>query len=206
MKIFFDVDGVLIKGWHSNPKYRRPWDETIEQDLGLDRQAFKNAFFHEPVTEVGALINACAAGRLDIKDALAKVLPMVGFHDPPQLFLDYWFEKDSHLDQSVLDVVRRLEHLEDVELFLATGQEHYRAAYLWNELDLKLYFNDMFYSAQSGFLKSTPEFFEWINTSLGIAQAERPLLIDDRMEVLEVARAAGWDEVVPSRWTVWQRS
>ena len=37
LKVFFDVDGVLIDGWHNDPKRRKAWDAAIKADLGIDR-------------------------------------------------------------------------------------------------------------------------------------------------------------------------
>jgi putative hydrolase of the HAD superfamily len=40
LKVFFDVDGVLIDGWHANSALSKRWDLTLEADLGVDREAF----------------------------------------------------------------------------------------------------------------------------------------------------------------------
>jgi putative hydrolase of the HAD superfamily len=80
-------------------------------------------------------------------------LPAVGYSGPVDAFLRYWFEKDSHINATVMDAVRRLSRNPDVELYLATGQEHHRAAYLWDELGFKAHFKDIFYSARLGHLK-----------------------------------------------------
>jgi putative hydrolase of the HAD superfamily len=45
MIILFDIDGVLIDGWHADSARRRPWDATIETHLGIDRDAFRRLFF-----------------------------------------------------------------------------------------------------------------------------------------------------------------
>ena len=195
MKIFFDVDGVLIDGWHSKPELRRPWDATIEEDLGVDRDAFREKFFG-PSGANRAVIHACVRGERDLKEALAETLPAVGYAGPVDAFMRYWFEKDSTVNREVMDAVKRLARHDHVELYLATGQEHYRAAYLWDELGFKEHFKDIFYSARLGHLKDGPEFFLAINRALGIAPAENPLFFDDRADVVGFARSAGWDGCV----------
>ena len=195
MKIFFDVDGVLIDGWHSRPEHRRPWDATIEQDLGLNALAFRETFFGAALSG-GALFEACALGERDLKEALAEALPGVGYTGSVQAFIRYWFEHDSNVNSEVMAAVKVLAGYEDIELYLATGQEHHRAAYLWDELALNKHFKDMFYSARLGLSKNTPEFFLEVNRRLGIASTERPLLFDDSERVVESAREAGWDGVV----------
>ena len=192
MKIFFDVDGVLIDGWHAKPEFRRPWDATIEEDLGIDRTAFQEQFFG-PCGANRPVIHACIRGERDLKDALAATLPQVGYRGQVDTFMRYWFEKDSNINDTVMSSVKRLAGHPDVELYLATGQEHYRAAYLWVELGFKDHFKDIFYSARLGHLKNAVEFYLAINRVLGIRPDERPLFFDDREESVTLARAAGWD-------------
>ena len=193
MKIFFDVDGVIIDGWHAKPARRKPWDATIERDLGVDRAAFQQAFFAPPPPGGESLMSACIRGRKDLRDVLTVVLPEIGYRGSVDAFIGYWFAKDSNVNQEVLRIVKRLREREEVELYLATGQEHHRAAYLWNDLALKEHFDDIFYSARLGLPKNRAEFFESINAQLRIAPFERPLFFDDMEQVVLAARAAGWD-------------
>jgi len=95
-----------------------------------------------------------------------------------------------------MESVKRLARHDHLELYLATGQEHYRAAYLWDELGFKDHFKDIFYSARLGHLKNAPEFFLEINRALRIGPDERPLFFDDREDVVALAREAGWDACV----------
>lgn len=54
MKVLFDVDGVIIDGWHENPKLRKSWDASIRTDLGVDRAMFQHLFFVERLTDLGS--------------------------------------------------------------------------------------------------------------------------------------------------------
>ncbi len=63
MKIFFDVDGVLIDGWHADETRRKPWDTTIEADLGVDRKAFQRLFFGTCGVRTSSPMHACVIGR-----------------------------------------------------------------------------------------------------------------------------------------------
>jgi putative hydrolase of the HAD superfamily len=196
MKIFFDVDGVLIDGWHAKPERRKRWDATLEQDLGVDRQAFQQKFFASPSGKFPSVMHGCVAGDYDLKQALAAILPSAGYHGSVDAFVRYWCEKDSNVNPDVLDAVKRLARHTEVELYLLTGQEHYRAAYLWNELGFKEHFKDILYSAKLGHLKNTPAFFSRVNSLLGIVAPERPLFFDDQEGAVDLARAAGWDACV----------
>ncbi len=193
MKIFFDVDGVIIDGWHSNPERRKPWDATIEPDLGVSREAFQQAFFTPPQRGAESLMSACVRGEGDLKETLAELLPTLGYRGSVDGFVEYWFVKDSNINQDVLEIVKRLGQCGEVALYIATAQEHHRAAYLWNDLGLKELFDDIFYSARLGVAKDRIEFFAKINAQLHIPPAERPLFFDDREKVVTAARAAGWD-------------
>ena len=196
MKIFFDVDGVLIAGWHAKPERRRRWDATLKADLGVDPDALQEKFFATPAGEFASLMHACVAGRLDLKEALAGVLPSLGYSGPVDAFVAYWLEKDSNLNLEILEIVKRLARCPGVELYVVTGQEHYRAGYLWNTLGFRDHFKDILYSARFGHLKGTAAFFASIDAMLGIGAGEAPLFFDDQEEVVSLARDAGWDAYV----------
>ena len=42
--VLFDVDGVLIHGYHARSELRICWDENLERDFGINRDKFKNEF------------------------------------------------------------------------------------------------------------------------------------------------------------------
>lgn len=195
MKIFFDVDGVLIDGWHAKPELRKPWNKNIETDLGVNLLAFEQLLFIEKSHSLGSVMDSCVSGQRDLKEALREILPQVGYRGHVDDFVQYWFQNDSNICVEVLDLVKTLKRVVGMELFVATGQEHYRAAYLWNELGFSKLFDEIFYSADIGCLKSNIRFFESINSRLGITEAERPLFFDDREDIVLLARQAGWDAV-----------
>ena len=193
MRIFFDIDGVVIDGWHAQPERRKPWDATIERDLGVDRAAFQGALFKPPRDGAESLMGACVRGEGDLKDVLSELLPTVGYRGSVDGFLEYWFANDSNVDRAVIGIVERLGRCDAVALYLATNQEKYRAAYLWNELGLKDFFVDMFVSANLGVTKTDAAFYAEIDAQLGIAPSDRPLFFDDKADVVGAAQAAGWD-------------
>ena len=130
MKVFLDVDGVLIHGWHAKPEFRRPWDATIEQDLGISREEFQRKCFGTPTPGYNSIMHACVGGDLDLKEALSGILPSLGYEDTVDRFVEYWFTNDSVINADVIGAVACLAKLSHVELYLATGQEHYQANYL----------------------------------------------------------------------------
>ncbi len=192
MRVFFDVDGVLLDGWHAQPDRRKPWDLTLEQDLGIARDALQRALFL-PTAGGEAAILPTIRGETDLKDVLADLLPTLGYGGSVEEFLAYWFRNDSNLNHAVLDVVRRLRACDGLSLYLATSQEHHRAAYLWRDLAFEALFDDIFYSARLGATKDQEAFFARVNAQLGIAEGDRPLFFDDTERNVLTARAAGWD-------------
>ena len=193
LRIFFDVDGVLIDGWQDGPGDGNQWDAALERDFGIDRRAFQRRFFKTPSGPAGSPMQACALGQRDLKEALAETLPGLGYHGSVEAFVAYWFEKDSKVNYSVLGIARHLARHDHLELYLATNQEHHRAAHLWHGLGFEAHFKEIFYSAKLGHLKPRPGFFAAVDASVGIAPDESPLFFDDRRDNVEGARAAGWD-------------
>ncbi|MEO1020276.1 MAG: HAD-IA family hydrolase [Pseudomonadota bacterium] len=196
MKIFFDVDGVLIDGWHARPERRKPWDATLEEDLGVDKDRFQQLFFQKRADGRPSLMEECLTGARGLKAALAEILPLVGHRGSVDEFITYWFRKDSNINRDVLDIVSSLSNKPGIELYIATGQEHLRADFLWQQLDFQRYFRDIFYSAKVGYLKKDPAFFKAVNRALKIDTREKPLFFDDQPEIVNLAKQAGWDAVV----------
>jgi putative hydrolase of the HAD superfamily len=189
MKIFFDVDGVLIDGWHADAARRKPWDAELEEDLGVDRARFQKLFFRGDPSPM----QDCVSGKRDLHQALAEVLPKTGYKGEVEEFIAYWLEKDANINEEVLAIAAELSALPGTELYIATGQEHRRAHHLWQTLGFENHFREMFYSARIGHLKPTLEFFSAINEALGISGNERPVFFDDTPQIVAVAQKAGWD-------------
>lgn len=196
MRAFFDVDGVLIDGWHANSALRKPWDARLDADLGVDRKAFQELFFGTSAGRSASPMFECVIGRRDLREALAAVLPDTGYRGSVDDFMRYWFERDSNLNADLLELVEVLRKKGGVKTYVATGQEHRRARYLWNDLGLSKHFDGMFYSAEIGHPKKDLRFFEAINRALGIDAEHRPLFFDDQPEIVALAGDAGWDGTV----------
>ena len=169
-----DVDGVVCIS---------PDGRNWAADLGLSPETLQHAFF---APHFGDVIR----GRAGLHERLAPVLEQVAPHLTAEALIAYWFEKDAHLDHTLLDDLAALRAA-GVELHLATIQEHLRADYLWTKLALRDRFDAMHYAADLGCLKPEPEFFAAITARTGFAPGEL-VLIDDKSANVEGARAAGW--------------
>lgn len=187
--VLFDVDGVIVHGFHADPGRRRRWDSHIEADLGVDPEVFSQRFIK------GVFGRDVIIGRKSLVEALDEFLPDVGFRGSSLSFAHYWLARDSQLNLPLLDIVRRLRSAGGVKLMLATNQEHLRAQHLWGTLGLQHVFDDIFYSARLGIAKPDHGFFERLTERIG-PQDEPPLPIDDSRQVIDAANAFGWEAVL----------
>ncbi|MBL8593780.1 MAG: HAD-IA family hydrolase [Devosia sp.] len=185
--VLFDVDGVLVHGYHARPEKQVRWDENLLADLGVDPSRFKTEFIHD------IFIKKVIVGQMSLLEALDRTLPRLGYRGPSMAFAGYWLSHDSNVNQPLLDIVAQLK-ARGTPLFVATNQEHMRAQWLWQQLKFGELFDDMFHSARVGHAKPAKPYFDWVSNRLG-SQAEPPLFFDDREDVVKAARAHGWEAV-----------
>lgn len=186
--VLFDVDGVLVHGYHARPEKQVRWDDTMLADLGVDPERFRREFIYD------VFVKQVVVGRMSLLEALDRHLPRLGYRGPSMAFAGYWLAKDSNVNEPLLDLARRLKST-GTPLYVATNQEHMRAQWLWQQLKFGEVFDDMFHSARIGHVKPTRPFFDWVANRLG-PQAEPPLFFDDREEVVKGAQDYGWEAVL----------
>ncbi|MBB6489020.1 HAD-IA family hydrolase [Rhizobium lusitanum] len=181
MKILMvDVDGVLV---HGRPSDGLPLFTYLEQDLGLRLNVLQEAFFKPYWQDI-------VTGRDALEPRLSEVLGEIAPQLPAKTLIDYWFENDSRLDHGLLEDLAALR-ADGTKMFLATNQEHMRAAYLMETLQLSQRFDGVFYSAALGHQKPTVEFFLLATERVGFAPNEIGF-IDDVEANIEAARQFGW--------------
>jgi putative hydrolase of the HAD superfamily len=108
----------------------------------------------------------------------------------PTEFLAYWLKKDSRLSAPLQHQLAAIRS-RGTQVYLATNQEHVRAAYLMNELRLAETVDGIFYSARLGAKKPDADFFFKVQAATGLA-GEEILLIDDSLPNVVAAQKAGW--------------
>ncbi|KSV75927.1 hypothetical protein N185_15895 [Sinorhizobium sp. GW3] len=181
--LMVDVDGVLVCG---RPSDGRPWASVIEDDLGFSVADLQREFFIPYWNEI--VVGRC--GLADhLKPALAKIAPHLSYDD----FIAYWFKNDARLNIKLLEELRRQRDA-GKRVYLATNQEHVRAAYLVEVLGLGRHCDGIYYSAALGCRKPEPAFFEQAAALSGFP-AEQLLLVDDTPANITAARASGWNAV-----------
>ena len=178
--LMVDVDGVLV---HGRPSDGLPLFTHLERDLGLPLDVLQQAFFKTCWVDI-------VTGRDALEPRLAEVLSRIAPHLSAGTLIDYWFENDSRLDHSLLEDLAALRS-EGTRMFLATNQEHMRAAYLMGTLGLSARFDGIFYSAALGHQKPATEFFRLATERVGLPASDIGF-IDDVEANIEAARQFGW--------------
>ncbi|WP_404403270.1 HAD-IA family hydrolase [Pelagibacterium halotolerans] len=187
--VFFDVDGVLVHGYHAKPELQQRWDENLLEDLGIRPEDFKTEFIY------GTFINEVLPGKLSLVAALDDVLPRLGYKGSSLTLVDYWLRHDSNIDVAMFETVKKLARQPGVDLYMATNQDHLRAFYIWQELGYGDLFKDMFYASRMGVSKPDAAFFDRVMERIG-PQDTPPLFFDDSPKVIEAANAYGWEAVL----------
>lgn len=186
--VLFDVDGVLVNGYHAKPMLTPRWNENLLADLGVDPDRFNAEFIYD------VFVKKVIVGQMSLLEALERTLPGLGYRGPAMAFAGYWLSHDSAVNEPMVEVVRRLKAAGGSRLFLATNQEHMRAQWLWQTLKFGELFEDMFHSARVGHAKPAKPYFDWVSNRLG-PQSEPPLFFDDREDIIKAARTHGWEAI-----------
>ena len=184
-----DVDGVLIDG---RPEDGRHWLTSIEQDLGFTSEMLHVAFFAPYWEDI-------VVGRAGLIEHLTMALEEIAPSVSPASLVSFWFEKDSRLVAGFLPELSAARSA-GIRVYLATNQEHLRAAHLMETMGLAAHVDGIFYSARVGARKPEKEFFTRVQAAVGLS-GDEILLIDDSQQNIVAAREAGWQAM---HWT--QRS
>lgn len=176
--LMVDVDGVLVR--HEEDQR---WDSTLLVDMGINPDELGSEFFAPHFMDI-------VLGRADLAERLSLVLADIAPNVPARELMDYWFSHDAPIDAALLLELRSARQ-SGLQLHLATVQEHHRARYLWETLNLCDDFDAMHYAADLGYAKPDPQFYKTIEQRTGFLPEEL-LLIDDRADNVTAAISAGW--------------
>lgn len=175
-----DVDGVLVDG---RPEDGRHWHTSVQADLGFTSDALHERFFAPFWDDI-------VTGRAGLMERLTTALQEIAPDMSPAEVVSYWFERDSRLVAPFLAELAGVRSA-GIGVYLATNQEHLRAAYLMEKLGLAEHVDGIFYSARVGAKKPEADFFAKVQAAVGVC-AHELLLIDDSRRNVEAALEAGW--------------
>jgi putative hydrolase of the HAD superfamily len=186
--VVFDIDGVLVHGYHARPDLHESFDDKLSA-LGINADRFQREFVHD------IFMKRVLIGEVPMVEALDRRLKAFGYKGSTMAVLDLWMSHDCFPNAAMIDVVRKLKAHPEVRLYLATNQDHSRAPFLWHSIGLKDLFEDMFYSARFGRTKAHGKFYEMAEERMAASELP-PLFFDDTPKVVDAARKHGWEAVL----------
>jgi putative hydrolase of the HAD superfamily len=172
--LLFDADGVVIHPWRFAEYLAREHGLTFDHT----RDFFQGIFLE------------CLVGRADLKTAIAPFLARWGWPDTVDAFLQRWFIEEDAPDRRMLAAIADLRR-RGLPCYLATNQEHYRLAYMREQMGFGQIFDGIFASADIGAMKHDRAFYTTVTAALSLP-ADVILFWDDSAGNVAVARAYGW--------------
>lgn len=174
--MLIDADGVLLK--------KQPYfSKRISTENNVSYELMEPFYTNE--------LKKCQIGAGDMKDELTKYLPIWNWNKGVDAFLHYWFTTDVIPDEEMLQEVDALRK-NGVACYVASEQEKYRSEHIWHAANLKDRLDGSFFSCDVGALKSTPEYFQKILSTLNL-QPQDVLFWDDDQKNVDVAKSVGID-------------
>lgn len=173
--IIFDTDGMVVITDMFSVKYCEEYKVPYENIFPF----FKNEF------------QPCLIGKADLKEQIKPYLEKWGWKKSAEDFLEYWFKAEHNIDQRVVEVIEKLKK-SGVKCYLATNQEKYRTEYLRNQMGFDKIFDRIFSSAEIGYKKPQPEFFDKIIAEIGLNRGDVQFW-DDTEKNVQGAKDFGLD-------------
>lgn len=181
-----DVDGVLLD---PNRHGDGPWVHELATRFDIDGDQLQKAFFARSWSDV-------VKGRRSVESGLGEALEQLGVNVDVESVLACWFDADYAPIEETFDLAVRAAEA-GCRVVLATNQEHRRAGYLRRRIGSVVPLDAVLYSADIGYQKHDPEFFDLASERLGLSAEQRSsvVFVDDAIDNVEVARASGWRAV-----------
>lgn len=184
--IIFDADGVTINS-------DLMFSQILERDYKIP-PAMMSSFF-------SGVFQECMYGKADLKLELEKVVADWGWKKTVDELLQEWFAFENKPNKDMFDLIEKLRN-SGVRCYLGTNQEKYRGEYLRKEMGFNKLFDGLFISAEVGYKKKNPKFFEIVLDSLNKAghdmsspliKKSEVLFIDNEKENTDSAKEFGID-------------
>ncbi len=195
LTLALDVDGVLLDPDRNGNGH---WTNELAAQFGIERAQLRESFFMQSWDDV---VN----GRRTVEDGLGEALARIGTTVDVESVLSCWFDADYAPIDQTFELARRAAAA-GCRVVLATNQEHRRADHLRRRIGAVVPLERVIYSADVGYQKHDPRFFEAASGHLGLNPDERSsvVFVDDVMHNVEVARSSGWRAVHASADQPWR--
>lgn len=175
--VAFDLDGVVIA---SEPSFA-----MFEAQHGITRQQFSEFF--------SGAYRAAMLGAADLETVLGPTLEAWNWDHGLSSFIKTWFQSCEDPEPQALQLIRSLRE-RGIITCAVTNQDNRRAAHLDSLSWIREAFSSRFFSCRLGVAKPEPAFFHRVRERF-LLPGESILFLDDRLENVEGARAAGWQAV-----------
>ncbi len=174
--ILFDADGVII----DKPKL---FSEVFSKEHNVSLDKILPFFECE--------MERCLVGDMDVKDALARYVDAWGWSGTIDELLEYWFDKEHHVNEQVRDYILTLRD-RGVFCCLATNNEMRRVRYMAENMGFGKLFDQVLSSAHVKARKPERAFWENIHVAIGEPDYDNVLFWDDKQENVNSARDFGY--------------
>lgn len=178
--VIYDNDGMITHGVRFSDKYSKEFSVDITS---------MSPFFEGPFKK-------CLIGGADLKEELEKVLEVWKWKGTADELMQYWFATGEDLYEDVYASISKLRK-QGLVVCLATNNERYRVQHLIKKLSYDKIFNQIFFSADLGVYKHSPEGLEKIFQSLreqyAISDKGEIMYWDDREDHVEILNAEGFN-------------
>jgi len=179
--VVWDFDGVFNANYDADG-YK--WNRMMETELDIDAKTLRAGLFRPEFRTI-------MSGHIDIRDALADVLPKAGYQHGPDAFMEFWFTRDYYhndgMDELLADV-----RAQGKTCVIGTNNEPRRASYIANEWGYADKVDQIYTSGLMGVAKPDHAFYDHIMKDQGVDNHARVLFIDDHPENIEAADEFGW--------------
>jgi len=179
--VVWDFDGVFNANYDAGGYI---WNRMMEAELDIDAKALRAGLFKPEFRTI-------ITGHVDLRDALAEVLPNAGYAHGPDAFMEYWFTRDYYhndgMDELLADV-----RATGVSNVIGTNNEPRRASYIANEWGYANKVDKIYTSGHMGVAKPDHDYYQHIMKEEGVDAPARVLFIDDHPENIDSAIEFGW--------------
>jgi len=178
--VLFDADGVTFNEGQL-------FSEILAKKGMITSLEKTTPFFKGPFQE-------CLVGKADLKEELIKVVADWGWKGTVDELIDFWFTVGNEINKGVASYITELKS-NGINCYLVTNQEKYRGTLLKNMLTH--FFERAYISADIGYKKEDPQFFEHVYDSVKneVTDKQEILLIDDDEKNIAAARQFGIEAI-----------
>jgi putative hydrolase of the HAD superfamily len=171
--ILFDLDGVLALP-------EEAFSIIYTKSRGYDIKPFIHFFENEWVNFV--------TGRADIKQHITENPNFWKWDGTPDELLSFWFKAEDVKNDPLLDIIHSARK-DGFKCYVATEQEKYRTGYI-RDVMFGNEFDGVFSTAEIGYRKNDPKFYEAILESLNIPPSQ-VAFFDDSQSKIDTALKSG---------------